>query len=92
MDLQRALTQAKATGMLWICGEMAFPINQGPCAAYTLAYDIAEQCGYLVEWKNRSHTAFSICGGDIVGYVACDWYDGEVIAKVEHWMCRTVWI
>ena len=31
-------------------------------------------------------------GGDIVGYVVCDWYDGTIIAKVEHWTCQTAWM
>ena len=91
MDLPRALAQAKATGMLWICGERAFPINHGAYEAYQVACDIAEECGYLVAWQHRG-SSFTICGGDIVGYVVCDWYNGAVIAKVEHWTCQTAWM
>jgi hypothetical protein len=91
MNMELELKKARDTGTLWICGEMAFPIKQGAYEAYKVACDIAEQCGYLVSWQHRG-SSFTICGGDIVGYVVCDWYDGAVIVKVEHWTCQTAWM
>ena len=91
MELQKRLQQARDSGTLWIIGEMQFPIKHGAYEAYQVACDIAEQCGYLVSRQHRG-SSFVISGGDLVGYVVCDWYDGAVIAKVEHWTCQTAWM
>lgn len=91
MELYKRLQQAHETGTLWIVGEMAFPIKQGAYEAHKIACYIAEQCGYLVSWQHRG-SSFIISGGDIVGYIVGDWYDGAVIVKVEHWTCQTAWM
>ena len=91
MNLERELKKARETGRLWICGEMAFPINQGAQKAYQVACAIAEQCGYQVSWQHRG-SSYVICGGDIVGYVVCDWFGNRLITKVDYWTCQTAWM
>lgn len=90
MNLKHALQQCQETGMLWITGEMQFPVNQGADVAFARAAYIAEHCGYIVVWKHR-HKSFNIAGGDINGYVTCTWDHLACIVKVEHWMQTTFW-
>ena len=78
--------------VLWLGGEMQFPINQGPSVAYHAAVHIAEECGYLVTRKSLSH--FSVTGGDILGYVVVDWCSPDPLElyKVEHWTAKEHWL
>ena len=81
------------TGRIWLCGEMEFDCNEGAAVAYKQAVVVAEACGYLVEWR-YGHSAFSITGSEIIGYVVFDWFSpqGKELVKVEFWSSEDVWI
>ena len=76
MDPRSIIENAKRDGTIWLGGEMEIPY---PCLfheAYQIAANIAEQCGYLVTTKGTRSQLF-IVGGDILGEILLDWFDGE---------------
>ena len=77
---------------LWLRGEMQFHINLGASFARNEAMRIAEECGYLV--SRKGFDAFTVSGGDILGYVLVDWFSPEnaELYKVEQWTCKTHWL
>lgn len=88
MNAQDIVNRAKQTGIVWLGGEMEFPTNEGPRAAFDKAAKIAEACGYLVQWQwGHSRSSFTVTGGIIPGYVVLDWFnpDARELVKVEVW-------
>ena len=82
-------TNSKGERTIWLGGEMEFPLGITVQEAFDRCVYIAEQCGYLVGWK-YGKSAFSVCGGDIAGYIVLDWFDRERPGpvKIEHWTCK----
>jgi hypothetical protein len=78
---------------VWLGGEMEFPWGITALEAYDRCAYIAEQCGYIVGWR-YGRSAFSVCGGDINGYIVLDWFDtqrpGPV--KIERWTSQDEYI
>ena len=93
-NAKRIADEAKRTGTVFICGEMEFPANQGPRVAFDHAAQIAEACGYVVSWQGYSRSAFTVTGGDIIGYAVVDWYhpDTKELVKVELWTPEMAWL
>lgn len=93
MTAQQIANEVKRTGIVWLGGEMEFPANQGVDVAFHLASQVAEACGYLVQWK-YGQTAFSVVGGDIIGEVVLDWFDSTNprLVKVEVWTPSAVYL
>lgn len=91
--MARIITNSDGSRTLHLGGEMDFPIGITAGEAFARCSAIAEDCGYLVSWK-YGHSAFSICGGDIVGYYVLDWFDRERPGpeKIEHWSCKAEYI
>ena len=89
MNTKEIMSEALRTGTIWLGGEMEFPANEGPRVAFNQAVKIAEACGYLVNW-HFGQSALKVQGGDICGFVVCDWFhaDTKQIVKVEYWSCE----
>lgn len=93
MNAQKIANEAKRTGVVWLGGEMEFPANEGPAAAYLKAVHVAECCGYVVSWE-YGRSAFTVIGGDIQGKVVVDWFrpDATQLVKVEVWSCESAYL
>jgi len=78
--------EAKATGRVYICGEMDFPANEGVAVAWERANHIAEECGYIVN-RNRNSAILTIYPPYSSQYVTLDWISPERpdLAKVTVW-------
>jgi hypothetical protein len=92
-NAERVAAEAMRTGQFHLGGEMEFPANQGPQAAYHAAAKIAEECGYSVSWR-YGHSAIAVSGGDITGEYVIDWFNYEAhwARRVEHWTNETAWL
>ena len=90
--MAKLIGNADGSRILWFGGEMELLMGLTVDEAYERCANIAEQCGYLVTSKGRS--AFSICGGDIVGYYVLEWFDSTQPGpeKIEHWTCLAFYV
>ena len=87
-DLLRHI--AKTEGRIWIGGEMEFPVNATVADAYKHCAHIAEECGYIVGRKGSDR--LEIAGGDLGGFVVCDWFGGDTCQKIEFWHAENVYL